>query len=88
MLTKTLIAAAALLAMSPFAALAQIEPSPAQSQYFPMPPTESSSIVSQDGQGGQVATSADRATRCRLFGRSIGVPPDRMEDYVRRCVQQ
>jgi hypothetical protein len=32
--------------------------------------------------------TTDRATRCLLYGKSIGVPADQIDDYIKRCVLQ
>ncbi|HZL31245.1 MAG TPA: hypothetical protein VFC54_09325 [Pseudolabrys sp.] len=102
MKTSAFIAIAAVLSLSGGAALGQSlaqslaqnivqdSVSPSQAQVFPMPPPEPSAITAPSGVDMPARASAysDRVTRCMQFGTSIGVPPDRMDDYIKRCQMQ
>ena len=56
---------------------------------YPMPPPPPVVITTPDGREapGHIDTT-DRTTRCLLYGKSIGVPADQIDDYIKRCVLQ
>ena len=72
--------------MSGGAALAQS--GQAQSPVFPMPPPEPTTLTTPDGREVPSIVTTDRHTRCMQYGASIGVPRDKMDDYLKRCVLQ
>jgi hypothetical protein len=53
-----------------------------------MPPPESALTTTPGGNDMANRITTDRHTRCMQYGASIGVPPDRMEDYIKRCQLQ
>jgi hypothetical protein len=83
---KTVLMSAALLLVSGASALAQSGQRPAP--VFPMPPPEPSVITTPGGRDVVTRSVTDRHTRCLHYGASIGVPGDKMEDYIKRCVLQ
>jgi hypothetical protein len=85
---NTFIAIAAVLFLACGAAFAQSNPSPSQAQVFPMPPPDPATMTTPGGRDVPARITTDRHTRCMQYGASIGVPPDRMEDYVKRCALQ
>jgi hypothetical protein len=68
----------------PVGALAQDK---AQRPLYPMPPPVSPPVTV--GEGGDVNAVrdvlVDRAIRCLRYAASIGVPRDRMDQYLRDC---
>ncbi len=88
MKTSGFIAIAVTLSLSGGAAFAQSNASPSQAQVFPMPPPESALITTPGGTDVRTRITTDRHTRCMQYGASIGVPRDRMDDYIKRCQLQ
>ncbi len=82
MASRLMVAAAALLISG--AALAQSGGGGGEA--FPMPPPEPAITISPGGRDVQAPIAPDRHTRCLQYGASIGVPADKIDDYVRRCV--
>ena len=80
-----LILAALVLVAAPAAAQTGNPPPKA---IYPLPPPP----VVMTTPGGHDAPvrieTTDRATRCLQYGKSIGVPADQMDDYMKRCVLQ
>lgn len=76
-----LIATAAVLTAS--AAAAQANP-----PVYPLPPPEPSVMTAPDGRDVPSRVFSDRSTRCLQYAASIGVPADRMSDYLKRCALQ
>jgi hypothetical protein len=79
---------AAILLMSAAAATAQTNPAP--KPVYPLPPPEPPVITLPNGRDvpARIGPFTDKATRCLHYGTSIGVPRDRLDDYVKRCMQQ
>ena len=88
MKTSDFIAIAAALNLFGGAAFAQSNASPAQAPVFPMPPPEPPVMTMPGGNDVATRITTDRVTRCMQYGASIGVPPDRMDDYIKRCQLQ
>lgn len=88
MKTSAFIAIAAALSLVSGAAFAQSTQSPSQAQVFPMPPPEPALVTTPGSADMATPIATDRHTRCMQYGASIGVPPDRMDDYIKRCELQ
>ena len=56
---------------------------------YPLPPPPPVVITTPGGHDipARIETT-DRATRCLQYAKSIGVPADQMDDYMKRCVLQ
>ncbi len=54
---------------------------------YPLPPPPPVVITTPGGHdvASRIETT-DRATRCLQYAKSIGVPADQIEDYIKRCV--
>jgi hypothetical protein len=55
---------------------------------YPMPPPESVVITTPGGNDIVTRSATDRHSRCLQYGASIGVPADKMSEYLKRCVLQ
>jgi hypothetical protein len=75
-----------LLVLTGVQATAQTNPAPV----YPLPPPPPVVITTPRGQNAppQIDVFSDRATRCLHYGASIGVPPDQIDAYVKRCIRQ
>lgn len=84
--------AAILLAFAAAVANAQDKPEakPAPRPVYPMPPPAPPIITLPNGRDvpARIDTFSDKATRCLHYATSIGVPRDRLDDYMKRCAQQ
>jgi len=61
----------------------------ADAQTSPPPPSPMI-IITPDGRDAPARFDgfSDKTTRCVQYGKSIGVPPDQMDDYTKRCTLQ
>jgi hypothetical protein len=81
-----LILAALVLVAAPAAAQTGNPPPKA---IYPLPPPPPVVMTTPGGHDAPVRIeTTDRATRCLQYGKSIGVPADQMDDYMKRCVLQ
>jgi hypothetical protein len=67
------------------------DPPPPAAYPMPPPPAPPAVVTAPDGHvtaPPRLDNFTDKASRCLQYGRSIGVPADKIEDYVKRCVQQ
>ena len=83
---NTLLSAATVLLLAGAAARAQSGQSPAP--VYPMPPPEPTFMTTPGGREVPSVITTDRHTRCMQYAASIGVPKDKMDDYLKRCVLQ
>ena len=56
---------------------------------YPLPPPLPAMVTTPGGHDlpGRIETT-DRTTHCLQYAKSIGVPADQMDDYMKRCVLQ
>ena len=77
------IAAAVLLLLATLPASAQSNPPP---PVYPFPPPSPPIMTTPSGRDLPVRIDpTDKATRCLQYAASIGVPRDRLENYLREC---
>jgi hypothetical protein len=84
MMRHSLMAATAALLLSGGDVLAQSGQAPA----YPMPPPEPILTMTPGGHEVPAAITTDRHTRCMQYAASIGVPHDKIDGYLKRCVLQ
>ena len=76
-------AAAVLIALATLPAAAQSNPPPA---IYPFPPPSPAITSTPSGREVPVQIDqTDKTTRCLQYAASIGVPRDRLDNYLREC---